>query len=103
MRVEKIQEMEFVSEDEKREFQEIHGKDSIYIKNNEFSEILNNEIDKLSYYYVSAFVSGSPMYVSNRGVTYQKNQARKFSKSDAERKVFFMNKSGTYLWKTVKC
>lgn len=101
--VDRIAEMEFVSEEEKREYQEIHGKNSIYIHNNDFSDILDNEMDKLSDYFVSAFVSGSPMYVSNKGTTYEKTQAKKFSKSDAERKAFFMNRVGNYSWKAVKC
>lgn len=96
--------MEFVSEEEAREYfgHSVSLEDNGYGYNynmpqkNISKKIVNEEC------YIGAFVAGNILYVTKSGVSYDKTQAKVFSKADAENKVMFMNKRGTYSWKTIR-
>lgn len=102
---------EFVSEEEMREClgDDVTGRgyygDYSYIfipeKYSETEANISKEETKKNYS-IGAYVNGSILYVKNGGVTFNKSEAKFFTKEDAEKKSKAMSRNGAYLWKAIK-
>lgn len=103
---------EFVSEEEMREClgDDVEGRgyygNYSYIFIPEASsgkeENLSSLEETKKNYSIGAYVNGSILYVKNGGVTFNKSEAKFFTKEDAEKKSKAMCRNGAYLWKAIK-
>ena len=104
---------EFVSEEEMREClgeategRGYYGNYSyIFIPEKASSETEGNSFSNSAgskNYSIGAYVNGSMLYVKNGGVTFNRSEAKFFTKEDAEKKSKAMSRNGAYDWKAIK-
>lgn len=98
--------MEFVSEEEAIEYfgHPVSLEDNGYSFNCDVAEgiFIETKKEERKEFFVGALVSGSILYVTKKGVSYDKTQAKVFSESDAKNKAIFMKKNGRYSWKAIR-
>ncbi len=58
--------------------------------------------EKKEVYVICASCSGSTLFVAQKGVTYNFSNAKRFDKTAASQKAFFMRKRGSLDWSTLK-
>lgn len=102
---------EFVSEEEMREClgDDVEGRgyygnySYIFIPEKSKTEVnISSKEETKNNYSIGAYVNGSILYVKNGGVTFNKSEAKFFTKEDAEKKSKAMSRNGAYLWKAIK-